>query len=147
MRDPVPRHRADHRRVIELVRKLRRVHADHHEPVAETVLEVTQFLDDAETVDATERPEIEDHHTSAQLAQGERNVRVDPSAGAPEFGCAHAPGRRRHDANIISRAAWESQLATAVWSQDGAQRPLDMIAEGCWCTDRTTCRGAVGVTF
>jgi hypothetical protein len=67
------------------------VHSDDHETVPESPLEVTQFLDDAQAVDAAEGPEIEHHYASAQVAQGQGDVRVDPSAGATELWRAPAP--------------------------------------------------------
>ena len=69
MGDAMPCHGAHHSGMVGFVGEFRRVHADHHETVPETPLEVTQFVDDAETVDAAEGPEIEHHRASAQVAQ------------------------------------------------------------------------------
>ena len=104
MHDPVAGDRALDRGMVELVRELRGVHADDHQPVSESLLEIAQLLDDAEAVDAAERPEIEDHNASAQVAQRQWRVRVDPSTGALQFRRTHTPGRRRrHAATIIAR--------------------------------------------
>ena len=59
MRDAMPGDRARHGGVVGLVRELRRVHADDHETIPESLLERPQLLDDAQAVDAAERPEIE----------------------------------------------------------------------------------------
>jgi hypothetical protein len=59
--------------------ELRRVHTDHHQAVAETLFQRTQFLDDVQAVDAAERPEVEQDHPAAQPGDGQRPVGVATS--------------------------------------------------------------------
>ncbi len=88
------------------------MHADDNDPVTETVFELAQLLDDAQAVDAAERPEIEDDHAPAQVAQRQWRVRVDPSTGALQFRRAHTPGRgRRHAMTIIARVDLETPVS------------------------------------
>ncbi len=93
MRDRVPLHGVRHRRVLRLVRELRRVHADHHERVPVPLLQLTQLVDDVQAVDAGERPEVEQHHASAQAGEGVPGAaRVEPAALPRELGRPHACG-------------------------------------------------------
>ena len=79
------------------------MHADHHETVAEALLERAQLLDDAQAVDAAEGPEIEHHDPPAQVAQRQWPGGVDPSTGTTELGCAHTSDGGRHVAVIMPR--------------------------------------------
>ena len=103
MGDAMAGDRATNGSVVRLVGELRRVHADHHEALAEPLLERAQLLDDAKAVDAAERPEIEHHHASPKVTKRERVVGVEPPPGTTELRRADPPDCGRHDESIISR--------------------------------------------
>ena len=90
VRDAVSRDSPGHRVVVGLVGELRRVHADHDQTIAEPFFERSQLLNNAQAVDAAERPEIEHDHAPAKVFQRQRSLRVDPAAGAMKLRCANA---------------------------------------------------------
>ena len=60
------------------VGELRRVHPDHDQLVGELGLEPFQIRDHVDAVDASVRPEVEEHHLPLERVQGDRMVGVDP---------------------------------------------------------------------
>ena len=83
-----------HGGVVVLVRELRRVHADHHQVVAELLLELAELGEHVDAVDAPLRPEVEEHDAAAQRRERERARGADEAARALELGRPHARGRR-----------------------------------------------------
>jgi hypothetical protein len=72
------RRRQRHR--VGLVHELRRVHPDHDQLVGVLLLHRAQLVEDVQAVHAAERPEVEEYEASAQVAQRERAVGVQPAA-------------------------------------------------------------------
>jgi hypothetical protein len=79
----------DVRRVLLGV-ELRRMHAQHDDRLArEALFDAPQDRDDVHAVDAAVRPEVEDDELTAELAQRERPVRVQPREVGVELGRAY----------------------------------------------------------
>jgi hypothetical protein len=66
---------------VGLMYELRRVHADRHQHVRVTLLQVAELVEDVQAVDAAERPEVEQHDLPAQ--PGERELRAAGVEPAP----------------------------------------------------------------
>lgn len=84
--------------VLGLVHELRRMDPDDHHGVAVLLLELAQFVQDMQTVNAAKCPKIEDNDASSQVSEGVLGVaRIEPAAPADELGgpnactCSHTP--------------------------------------------------------
>ena len=84
--EPIPPDCLANAFVVVFIAVLARVHADHGERVSELLFEPLQVGDDVLAVDAPQRPEVEQHHFSAEVGQRERTLNVEPRHPAGEVG-------------------------------------------------------------
>jgi hypothetical protein len=78
---------------VALVVELGRVHADDHQLLRVLLLQPLQLWDDVEAVDATVRPEVEQHDLAAQVGQRQRPFHVEPVQPGRELRRGHVPGK------------------------------------------------------
>ncbi len=71
---------------IALVVEFRRMHTDHDEFVGELRFQSFEVGNDVDAVDASVRPEIEDHDLAAQLLEGQGTVGIQPIEPGRELG-------------------------------------------------------------